>query len=346
MSFSSLSPKEFLDQRQTKVIIDVRSPGEYEKAHIPFAHNLPLFSNEERAMVGTAYTKQGHDIAVELGLKLVGPKLHTFVKEARQIANGSDLIVHCWRGGMRSASMAWLLDTAGFKVSTLRGGYKTYRKLCQDRFEIPWRIVVLSGATGSGKTEILGHLKRLGEQVVDLEGLANHKGSAFGALGQRQQPSTEMFENLLFEELLQLDPRRRIWVEDESKNVGSVFVPHSFFSRMLSSPVVRIAVSSDIRVERLVREYGCFSKEELVHCVMKIEKRLGYDITKMCVAAIEEGNLRLVAELTLRYYDKSYAFSLERRCPTKLLRVDNLGADMEANAIRLLSVADSIIFEE
>jgi len=346
MGFTTLSSNEFLEQRRSKVILDVRSPGEYDKAHIPFAINLPLFTNEERALVGTTYTRQGHDIAVELGLQLVGPKLHKYVKTARKVTNGSDPIVHCWRGGMRSASMAWLLDTAGFNVTTLRGGYKTYRKLCQDSFEMPWRLFVLSGATGSGKTEVLHHLKRRGEQVVDLEGLANHKGSAFGALGQMPQPSTEMFENLLFEELVKLDPLRPIWVEDESVSIGSVFIPNSFFKRMGLSPVMLMNVSKEIRMKRLVNEYGSFSKEQLLGCVQKIEKRLGGDAVKACVEAIESGNLSTVADLTLRYYDKSYTFSLERRLPAQLHRVETTSDDMDANAILLLEQAQAVKFEE
>lgn len=344
MSFSSISSLDFLVQRNTKVVIDVRSPGEFEKAHIPNAVNLPLFSNEERAMVGTTYTRQGKDIAVELGLKYVGPKLHTFVQNARKLSGGHDLIVHCWRGGMRSASMAWLLDTAGFNVTTLRGGYKTYRKLCQEQFETPRKIVVLSGSTGSGKTEVLQHLKRLGEQVVDLEGIANHKGSAFGALGQDPQPSTEMFENLLFEELIKLDPSRPVWLEDESASIGTVFIPTAFYKQMGSSPIMYMNIPKEIRVERLVKEYGCFSKEQLVGCVKKIEKRLGTDNAQACVLAIESGDLIKVAEMTLSYYDKCYSFSLGERTTSLLYRSTVNKPDMEKNALALIQEARAINF--
>lgn len=344
MSFSSISPADFLEQRNTKVIIDVRSPGEFEKAHIPNAVNLPLFSNEERAVVGTTFTRQGKDIAVELGLKYVGPKLHKFVQKARKMSGGRDLVVHCWRGGMRSASMAWLLDTAGFNVTTLRGGYKTYRKLCQEQFELPRKIVVLSGATGSGKTEVLQHLKRHGEQVVDLEGIANHKGSAFGALGQEPQPSTEMFENLLFEELLKLDPLRPVWLEDESASIGTVFIPNAFYKQMGSSPIMYMNIPKEIRVERLVLEYGCFSKEQLVGCVQKIEKRLGTDNAQVCMSAIESGDLIKVAEMTLSYYDKSYSFSLGKRTASLLNKSTANEPDMEKNAITLIKEAQAINF--
>lgn len=346
MSFSSISSANFLEQRNTKVIIDVRSPGEFEKAHIPNAINLPLFSNEERAMVGTTYTRQGKDIAVELGLKYVGPKLHRFVQKARKYSGGHDLIIHCWRGGMRSASMAWLLDTAGFNVTTLRGGYKTYRKLCQEQFEMPRKMVVLSGATGSGKTEVLRYLKRLGEQVVDLEGIANHKGSAFGALGQEPQPSTEMFENLLFEELLKLDPSRPVWLEDESASIGTVFIPNAFYKQMGSSPILYMNIPKEIRVERLIQEYGCFSNEQLVGCIQKIEKRLGTDNAQVCISAVESGDLRRVAEMTLSYYDKSYSFSLEKRSTSLLYKSITNDSDMEKNAASLILEARAIKFRD
>ncbi len=342
MGFISISPADFLEQRSRKLIVDVRSPGEYERAHIANAVNLPLFSNEERAAVGTAFVRQGKDVAVELGLKYVGPKLHKFVHDAKKLSAGADLIIHCWRGGMRSASMAWLLDTAGLNVTTLRGGYKTYRKLCQDCFEKPWNIVVLSGATGSGKTEVLQHLKQMGEQVIDLEGLANHKGSAFGALGQLPQPSTEMFENILFETLLLLDPNRTIWLEDESPSIGSVFIPPTFYKQMGASPVILMNISKEIRVSRLVNEYGYFSKEELTICVQKIAKRLGNDNVKACISAVEAGDLKLVAEMTLAYYDKCYTFSLEKRAPKVLHRVYSLGSNMEENAAVLQKLLHSL----
>ena len=135
MDVASISVEEFLDQRNHKPIFDVRSPGEYGHAHIPGAISLPLFDNKERALVGTTYTKRGKEEAVELGLKFVGPKLARFVRLVRRDSNGKDILVHCWRGGMRSSSMAWLLGVAGYKVSTLRGGYKSYRSLCQSYFQ-------------------------------------------------------------------------------------------------------------------------------------------------------------------------------------------------------------------
>src|SRR3989339_1355584 len=191
-----ISVAEFLKRGNSLPIIDVRSPGEYEHAHIPGALALPLFSNEERAEVGTIYKQRGRVQAVQKGLEFVGPKLKDFTKFALKL-NSDELLIHCWRGGMRSSAMAWLLETVGINCSLLKDGYKAYRNHVLESFDLPYKILLLGGYTGSGKTEILSALKEAGEQVVDLEGLSNHKGSAFGALGQGIQPSSEQFENTL-----------------------------------------------------------------------------------------------------------------------------------------------------
>ncbi|MEG1749979.1 MAG: tRNA 2-selenouridine(34) synthase MnmH, partial [Tannerellaceae bacterium] len=214
MEQQELAPDDFLHQSRNGVILDVRTPDEYNVGHIPNAINFPLFTNEERIVVGTAYVKQGRDIAVEKGLELVGPKMATFVRQAKALAAGRTLYIHCWRGGMRSGSMAWLLRTAGLSVQLLQGGYKAYRQSFTDQLNnIPWKLIVLGGSTGCGKTPILHALEAKGEQVLHLEGLACHKGSAFGALGEGEQPTTEQFSNLLYDEFCRFDPRRRVWCE-------------------------------------------------------------------------------------------------------------------------------------
>ncbi|MEY2794218.1 MAG: hypothetical protein RJA76_2210, partial [Bacteroidota bacterium] len=178
-------------------ILDVRSPGEFKRAHIPNALSLPLFTDEEREKVGICYKHQGKEKAVELGLEFVGPKLVNFVKYAKKVAFEGEILVHCWRGGMRSASMAWLLETAGLKVFLLEGGYKSYRNFVLKIQSEPLPLRVLGGKTGSGKTELLREMKNAGFQVIDLEDLAKHRGSAFGHFGLEEQPSSEHFENLL-----------------------------------------------------------------------------------------------------------------------------------------------------
>ncbi len=338
MSIPSLAIEDFLRLRSERAVFDVRSPGEYSRAYIPGALNLPLFEDNERALVGTTYTKRGKQEAVELGLKFVGPKLARFVRLVRRDSKGADIVVHCWRGGMRSSSVAWLLSTAGFNVATLQGGYKSYRQLCQNYFSKKWNIVILSGPTGSGKTEVLQHLRDLGEQVIDLEGIANHKGSAFGALGQALQPSTEMFENLLFEQLYTCDPSRPIWLEDESMSIGTVFIPNSLFQQMAMAPSVVLNVPVDVRTERLVKDYGSFSAEELTSCIGKLSKRLGGDSAQEAIAAVDNGDLERAVSITLKYYDKAYSYGLGKRNPSTVFPIANECGNAKQNALLAIDV--------
>ena len=298
---------DFLDEADSRVILDVRTPAEFAQGHIPGARNMPLFSNEERAEIGTLYKQVSKENAFRRGLEVVGPRLTEYIEKAAQYAPGKKVGVHCWRGGQRSSSIAQLLAYSGFDVSVLEGGYKAFRNFVLCAFkEWDYRIVVLGGKTGSGKTEILHHLRSEGEQVLDLEGLARHKGSAFGALGQEPQPSVEHFENELFSELKQMDFSRRIWVENESRSIGKIFIPQGFWDNMKSSPLIHIEVPFHIRVERLMNDYASFPKEKLLASLRKIERRMGPQNMKAAKEACESGDLKTATELALRYYDKAY----------------------------------------
>jgi tRNA 2-selenouridine synthase len=321
----SLAIQDFLQASAEIPVIDVRSPGEFLRGHIPGAHNIPLFNNEERALVGTKYKQVGKEEAVLLGLEIVGPKMASFVREAKAISKNGKVLVHCWRGGMRSGSFAWLLNTSGLQAITLKQGYKAYRRHVLKSFASPYTLIVLGGETGSGKTEILASLKERGEQVIDLEALAHHKGSAFGALGQQPQPGVEEFENILYTELRGMDTNRRIWVEDESKSIGRVFIPPDFWQQMKQAMMFRIALPKEARVERLLKEYGCFSTTDLEASVLRIQKRLGGLATRQCQDALKAGDLKTVAEITLTYYDKAYTHHKEdiASCQRILLDKDN-----------------------
>lgn len=304
-------------------VIDVRSPFEFKRGHIPSAINIPLFNDEERAAVGATYVKKGRNEAVKLGLEIVGPKLVHFVNEIYNQTQQKNILVYCWRGGMRSASMSWLFELVGYKPLTLIGGYKSYRRFVQSYFDKPYRLVILGGMTGSGKTEILKALKEKGEQVIDLEGLANHKGSVFGWINQPAQPSTEQFENLLFDELRKHSPEKPIWVEDESKSIGSVFIPYAFFERMSNSPSIAIEVCVENRINRLLNEYTCCDSKYLIDSVSRIQKRLGLEKSAKCVKHIQDGNMAEAIRIVLEYYDKCYRHGLEhKKIPPKIIAYD------------------------
>ena len=292
-------------------IVDVRSPAEFTTGHIPGAVNIPLFSNEERAIVGTAYAKSGNQRAVEIGLEIVGPKLSSYVKQARAL--GKPLIIYCWRGGMRSASMCWLFQTAGMDVRTIPRGYKGYRAWGLNLIAKPWKLRVVCGRTGSGKTHYLHDLAARGEQVLDLEGLAHHKGSSFGAIGLPPQPTTEHFMNLVAEQLQKFTLDKTVWVEDESRNVGSVSVPEVLFNAMQRAPIEMLDVPRTLRVQNLVADYGQASHADLIAAFERLRRKLGGERCNQAIEAISAGDLAAAAELALDYYDQTYDYCLTKR---------------------------------
>jgi tRNA 2-selenouridine synthase len=320
---SNLLPEKFSTLSQNLPIIDVRSPGEYAHAHIPGAVNLPLFSDDERAAIGTVYKQQGRDQAVRLGLKYTGPKIETLIDQADQIAPNREVILHCWRGGMRSNSMKWLLQTAGYQVILLKGGYKAYRHYVLELFKQPFKLYILSGKTGSGKTEILQLLHQSGEAIIDLEALANHKGSSFGGINQIAQPGIEQFENNLAQQLIQVAFRDRIWVESESRKIGCVVIPEAFWNQMQAAPIVQIDLPLKSRIQRLVEQYGQYAKEELVTAILRIRKRLGGLQTSQAIDAVNAGDLETAVGIILTYYDKTYQFSHQQKEKQCIFRVES-----------------------
>jgi tRNA 2-selenouridine synthase len=313
MPIEKLSAEEFIFKGDQAVILDVRSPGEFANGHIPGAHSFPLFTNEERAKVGTLYSKSGKEAALFAGLDIVGLKMSAFVKKAKALAPDKNVLVHCWRGGMRSASIAWLLEFSGFDVKLLEGGYKSYRAYIRESFTRPAKIVILSGRTGSGKTDVLKELKILGEQVLDLEGLANHKGSVFGHIGQKEQPSNEQFENDLADIWRKLDFNREIWIEDESHSIGNIFIPNTLFLSMKNAPIIRMNIPLRYRVERLIKEYAGIDDEGLNFDLMKLTDSLGKLAVKEMTDMINEKNYELFALKILEYYDKRYDFGYNKK---------------------------------
>ena len=295
------------------LLLDVRSPAEHQQGHIPGAISFPLFSNDERAEVGTCYKQQGPDKAVELGLGIVGPKLLQFVQQAKQLTDDRQLRVHCWRGGMRSGSIAWLLETAGFQITLLEGGYKAYRHWVHQILATPKPILTLGGMTGTGKTAILAELAAQGEQTLDLEALASHRGSSYGSLGLPPQPSTEQFENLIALKWAEIDPNRPVWVEAESRMVGACRIPDQFFQQMVAAPVLQLERSRTDRLRTLLEVYGLADPSELIAATERLRKRLGGKKTQETIEAIQQNDLITAISNVLDYYDKAYCYDLQRR---------------------------------
>jgi len=330
---TKIEVEEFLKLKEFIPLIDVRTPAEFAQGHIPGAINIPLFSNDERTVVGTLYKKSGKEAAILKGLDIVGPKMSSYVKSVKRVAPGGEVLVHCWRGGKRSGSMSWLFRTAGYKATTMIGGYKAYRGYIREQFGKEADLVILGGKTGSGKSEILRILDESGEQVLDLEAIAHHKGSSFGHIGQEEQPTSEQFENNLYEIWKNFKLSKPVWLEDESRAIGRVSVPDSLFASMRNSPVIFIDLSLEERVKRLVKEYAGFEPESLEKAVLRISKRLGGQKVKDAIDAIRNKNFAKAVAITLHYYDKAYLNGLEKRNSENIFKLELEKDDPAKNAL-------------
>lgn len=320
----TLDPEEML--KSGIQVVDVRSPGEFAKGHIPGAYNLPLFSDEERALIGTIYKQKGPYWAYLEGVKWVGPKMESLVVEAHRLADSRPIILHCWRGGKRSQSMAWLLRNSGLEVRVLEGGYKAYRQFIHGCFASEHnRFVVLGGRTGSAKTAILRRMMELGEPVLDLEALAHHKGSAFGWIGEADQLHNEQFENQLFDALYRLQTPAFIWVENESRTIGRNYIPDVLWAIFKKAPLINIEVDFESRLDHLVECYSIQDADALIKSFEKINRRLGTEITGEAIELVRQGRLREAAGLALRYYDKCYDYNLQENTSPRIFNLDFTG---------------------
>jgi tRNA 2-selenouridine synthase len=340
---------------ENPLLLDVRSPSEYRQAHIPGAINFPLLNDEERKQVGITYKKGGKEAAVIKGYDLVGGKFGSYVKQAKTLlakhsgkAEGDipnqTIFIYCWRGGMRSNIMAWVLRMAGFDIVLLKYGYKAYRHYMLHILNEEKRIVMLGGKTGGGKTEMLEKLRKAGEQVICLETLASHRGSAFGALGMEPQPRNEHFENMLAEQWHKIDREKILWLENESQSIGSIVLPKNIFARMRNTPVVEMEIEKDQRIKRIVKEYGGFPLVELVANTKKIEQRLGGQHAQEAIEALQNDNFDLWADLMLTYYDKTYAYGIETRAKGSVLPVQiDSGESDEVKVQKLREAAIKIL---
>ncbi|WP_372368213.1 tRNA 2-selenouridine(34) synthase MnmH [Candidatus Uabimicrobium sp. HlEnr_7] len=291
-------------------IVDVRSEGEYSIAHIPNASNIPLMNNHERKLVGTEYRKKGNSAALKLGHYLVGPRFLDIKKHLKLVSKNNRLIIHCWRGGKRSEIIYKLAEEAKLEPLRIEGGYRSYRNWCREVLCIKRNLFVLSGKTGAGKTDLLQMLRNSSIQIFDLEKLANHKGSVFGGLGKESQPTQEMFENLLANHWHKLE-NQPVFVENESRMIGKLFIPEPFFIRLKQHDVLHVELPLKVRKERIIEEYGSFSKLNILTCALKLKKRLGGLRLKNIEKSLEVGSYEWV-DVLLDYYDKGYDYHKEK----------------------------------
>lgn len=334
----------FLDESEKPIILDVRSPSEFEKGHIPNAVSFPLFSDEERAIVGTIYKQKSPEMAMLEGLEIIGPKMANFVRSAHKLGVKKTFHIHCWRGGKRSGSMSWLLELSGLKVNVLNGGYKAYRReIIQKITKAHYQFIILAGLTGAGKTDILYELKSKGAQILDLEGLAHHKGSAFGHIGELPQPSNEQFANNLFYALSKLDINKPVWVEGESRSIGRIYIFQEIWDKMQAAPRIELDVPYENRVNKLVEIYGDYPIDELKAAFEKIKKRIGPKAFKDAIIALDKKDLKSAVEIALFYYDKSYKYTKSKIYKTEPNHFDFDGKDREKDLDGLIKFGGNVM---
>jgi len=341
MTVNAINVADFLNKSKNELIIDVRAPIEFFKGHIPNAINIPLFEDSERAEIGTLYKQQGKDTAVNRGLEIVSPKMISFVNEVKTLSKNKKVFVYCFRGGMRSNSFAWLMNTSGLDAVIMNGGYKAFRNFVLEYFDQERKIILLGGKTGSGKTDILKKLNEQSLQIVDLEGIAHHKGSAFGAINEQKQNPQQVFEHQLFHQLSELDSTKPVILEDESQTIGFNKLPHGLWQQMKLAPIVKIEIPFELRVQKLVEDYTTVDIDALKACVGKISQQLGTLNTKLCLQYLDDKNLSDVARLSLLYYDRAYEFNYKNK-KQPIINLDSDTIDADVNAQKVKQMIDTL----
>ncbi|MBE9126911.1 MULTISPECIES: tRNA 2-selenouridine(34) synthase MnmH [unclassified Coleofasciculus] len=332
-------------------IVDVRSPSEFAEDCMPGAVNLPVLDDEQRAKVGIIYKQVCPFQARKLGAALVAQNIANHLNHHFALKDKDyHPLVYCWRGGQRSSSMALVLSQIGWRVTVLEGGYKTYRAYVRDQLEyLPEQFTyrVLCGLTGSGKTHILHKFAQRGVQVLDLEGLANHRGSLLGQAWEGQltpQPSQKQFESLLLKQLQSFDASKPVWVEAESNKIGKVYLPPSLWQRMKQTSCIEVQLSQVARIEWLLQDYSHFvtHPELLKRQLERLNSRYGKQKIAEWHGYIDAGQWHgLVGDLLTHHYDPAYRRSIEQ-CFNSLERKLEIADLSDASVDALLDVLSSV----
>ncbi len=327
-----------VEKMDNYLLVDVRSESEYQEATIPEAINVPLFNDEERAHVGTVYKNQGAEKARELGVQIVSPKLPLLIQKIRNALKADQHpIFFCWRGGMRSKSMAIFYDLVYPKVYRLQGGYRGYRNYILEQMStltLPMPIFVLHGMTGVGKTMLLHKLEKKGVGIIDLEALAGHRGSVFGSVGEVLPANQKTFDSRLYNVLTKIKSTNALVIEAESKRIGKIIVPDPIMDSKENGHHIWVDTSIDIRIERIIMEYEPHKNtNEIYDSFSKIDKRFPTEIRVDIHTAIKEQDFYTVTKLLLNYYyDSRYQHSTDQ-FPKDFYKVDSTDLDKATKQI-------------
>ncbi|MFW6383219.1 MAG: tRNA 2-selenouridine(34) synthase MnmH [Nanoarchaeota archaeon] len=316
------------------LFVDTRSPAEFEEDHVPRSYNLPIFDDTERKNIGILY-KADKQKAFDLGIDYYSKKLPGLVKEIRKLPRNKKIIVYCWRGGLRSKAIAQLIDLLGYSSYQLEGGYKAYRAFVREnlyKYQTDFRFIVLWGLTGTAKTKIIKRLK----PAIDLEGLAQHRSSLFGAVGLNPR-SQKYFESLLYFELEKLKGTGLVFIEGESKKIGDVIIPSVIYNKMKNGVKVRIESSLKARVKNTVKEYFLDENVEQIKSIIPLLKqKLGTKRVNELLQWMQDKNYENVSEVLLtEYYDPLYRHTIDRMDYDYEIKADSITKHIEKlNSIR------------
>lgn len=313
-----LDAAEALQKLQSfSAVIDVRSPSEFALDHMPGAQSWPVLDDAQRAEVGTLYTQVDPFVANKRGAALIARNIADHIEaHADALPKSWAPLVYCWRGGNRSGAMAHILARVGFSVVLVQGGYRALRRaLRADLEQLPGRLQfhVLCGRTGCGKSRLLRALQQAGAQVLDLEALAQHRGSVLGLEPGDTQPSQKLFESRLWAQLHDFDPQRPVFVEAESKKIGVLHLPDSLMEQMRNGRCVSLDLDADLRVEFLLQDYAtlCADRALLRQRLDGLRMLRGADVVGHWKDLIAQGNLRaFTSEILEQHYDPSYLRSM------------------------------------
>jgi tRNA 2-selenouridine synthase len=344
LDFSSL---QSLYDHGFDTVIDVRSPAEYAEDHLPGAINLPVLDNDERAKVGTMYVQESPFLARKLGAALVFRNAANHIEtHLSQHEGGWKPLVYCWRGGQRSGSFTWMLQQIGWRADIVTGGYQTYRRLVYKylyKDKLPHRLIALDGYTGTAKTDVLAVLRARGVQVLDLEGLANHRGSLLGAM-PGGQPSQKAFESALAGALCQLNPDLPVVVEAESSKIGARIVPPTVWSALKQAPRIEIGVPLAARIPYLAAAYDDILSDEirLKQRLAPLRQHRGHEVVDGWFALIDAGDKQAVTRALMeQHYDLAYqksrkAHDVPIKARIEAQSLDPSGLEMIADQIKII----------
>ncbi|WP_456275395.1 tRNA 2-selenouridine(34) synthase MnmH [Bacillus sp. AK128] len=355
MNSNLIVPKISINQvlEDSYQLIDVRSPSEYKEFHIPSAISIPIFSDEERAEVGTIYKQNGNEHAKDIGVDILSkklPKLYREIKELNKSNHSKPLVVYCWRGGMRSKSIATMMGALDIPILQLDGGIRSYRQLIMEELASAQskvkQYIVLEGLTGTKKTDILIELEKQGYPVINIEMLASHRGSIFGQIGMSSRSQKE-FESLLYHRLIELESAPYYIIEAESKRLGSVIIPDFLLEGKEKGDRIHIELDLVNRAKTICETYQYEeNKQEFNDAIFRLERHFSKDVFLEMKELLANQDIQAVVEILLRdYYDPKYKYTSKKyTTPVHKMKINSLEDGVQKVSKKIDELSKKYVF--